>query len=719
MSTNRISKMLGIFAVILLIVLTFLGIDAIPLPIAENFPTKKILDLSTFVINPQNFWVGGTAYTQRNFVTLNIPSENESLLGFGGIFNSNATGEIRMYYNFSLVQDFSDWEYLDISLFAENATAKKVSTFQELSHPSYSWGLYLYDLNGQWKGYDGYGLDWLGLKDFVVPLRFRPSYIDVSKGWNDAWSLKHIVSLGVDLNKEVTTQDLQPHYLYLRRIALTKNDFTLYNSAVFAGVLLLFGSAVYLIVKKIPFFDFLSERSLISNKQVIKHSSLVVMIAILVKATLMTVTPLSSDFIDIVFGATGAVNGYNFLSGAPTEGGLFAIFQHGIYHIWALIPVDHPKVLMMFPGNFFQPTLGRSIWYFPHTPGTYLFVFMMKFPNLMFDFLIGVLLYYIVLMVGKNKSVAIIASLFWFLNPYVTLIAEMWASVDIVAIFFLILGIYLFMRGRFLKCAASIALGGSIKIFPILFFPFFLLFFFDKSRIPKENRFRHLVIFGTTALVVFMLLILPFFWYVIFIAPYASRTVWLPSLPDNTFILGPEISSPTGWSWYAGGFIIVITVLFAALYFLIVKDYFKIHTRSYIGIMLGFAVVLFAFTRFQPHWLLLVMPFLALDYALNPTRRSYPLLYLISLFSFVLVWGGSYFSSMGNSVFFVPNLNTTMEGVSAAFYNLSTNGVLVDTLRYLDITRSLLTAVSLGYVLRIILQNQRNMLIFKRSNKNV
>jgi hypothetical protein len=273
------------------------------------------------------------------------------------------------------------------------------------------------------------------------------------------------------------------------------------------------------------------------------------------------------------------------------------------------------------------------------------------------------------------------------------------------------------MRGRFLKCAASIALGGSIKTFPILFFPFFLLFFFDKSRVPKENKFRHLVIFGATVLVVFMLLILPFIWYMSFLAPYASRTVWLPSLPDNAFILGPEITSPTGWSWYMGGFTIVLTVLFAVLYFLIVKDYFKIHIQSYVNIMLGFAVLLFAFTRFQPHWLLLVMPFLALDYALNSTRRSYPVLYLISLFSFVLVWAGFYFSSWGNSVFFVPNLNTAMEGVSAALYNLSMNGLLIDTLHYLDITRSLITAVSLGWVLSIILQDRRGTSVFKPSNE--
>jgi len=609
--------------------------------------------------------------------------------------------------------DISSYQYLSFKLFADSS----VGSFSPYSpyHATfnYTFGVYLYDSNGNWKGWDGYVINWVGWKQIVIPIKGTGWLVentftgpnDVSPEWNDAISLKHITGIRFDLNladpNDPTKRDLALHMLtvtdiQLRNIFYNNNDFV----KIFIYIItILFFISIFIAKRMKRITDFLLNAPHLEIKEYNKgfrYFVAFVLSAFAFKSILATFTPLSSDFIDIVYGATPVFPWSNVLNNSPTQGGWWFLILFLIYNFWLALPITHLSILDIFPGNYWNPMVQHSLWSFANTPSSYLLVFMLKLPNVITDIAIGLYSYLIVGKLTGSIKLAQKMLVVWLLNPFSILIAEMWGSLDIIVIGFMVLSLVALLKEKFILSGILLGLSIGIRTFAVLFLPFILLYVWRLSGQVSKGIFKKYMFALVSASIISLI---PYM-VAEFILSVPSKA-FVQRLPDYSFLLGVSLDIPGFQSRY----VTIILYFLLLLFGLMIK---KMDFGKLISLLAGVSLAIFAFSRWQPHWLIYLVYFLLLEYySLNrQTPRTF-LVLLLGLLGATLVPTSAYFMSWGNSIFFIPiddslkpisinlaNLNSYIESYTTSVIGVSFQGMIT----------SAFTAVAIFILILIILR---------------
>ena len=126
------------------------------------------------------------------------------------------------------------------------------------------------------------------------------------------------------------------------------------------------------------------------------------------------------------------------------------------------------------------------------------FLVFWKFPLLIFDLLTGLLVYQLTKELTKDSSKAKMGFILWLFNPLVLITSYVHGAFDVIAAFFILLGIYFLSKEKYLYSGVSFGFGGITKISPFLIaIPLSLMVFFAKpdelSRVFSRKRWSNFV----------------------------------------------------------------------------------------------------------------------------------------------------------------------------------------------------------------------------------
>lgn len=107
------------------------------------------------------------------------------------------------------------------------------------------------------------------------------------------------------------------------------------------------------------------------------------------------------------------------------------------------------------------------------------FLILWKLPLLCFDILTALLIYRFAKELTNNPKVAKTAFILWFFNPLVLSVSYLHGGIDVIAAFFILLGIFLVYRGHYLSSGLSFGLGILSKLSPVyIAFPLAVIILF-------------------------------------------------------------------------------------------------------------------------------------------------------------------------------------------------------------------------------------------------
>lgn len=297
---------------------------------------------------------------------------------------------------------------------------------------------------------------------------------------------------------------------------------------------------------------------------------------------------------------------------------------------------------------------------------------LLKLPYLIFDLLIGIILYKLV---GSNKK-AILAFALWMFNPINLYVTYMLGQFDIIPTFFIILAVYFVTKNKLKWAALAIGFGVAFKLSPI--------FLAVPVAIYNKNflgRIKLLILAG-----------LPYF---ISIIPYIfSKSFRATALftDQNTKSLYAGISVSGAES----------ILLFPAvlLFFYLVIWFFprKLNINKLFLIPL---LLFFILTHYHPQWLIWITPLLILDLITSKFKSILPVCLII------YGWLGSLF-------FFDPSLTIGIfSPVWPSLQTLSHYWYLAQINSNFNLPRSIFQTIFVSAALYLICQNSLK-IIFQR-----
>ena len=142
--------------------------------------------------------------------------------------------------------------------------------------------------------------------------------------------------------------------------------------------------------------------------------------------------------------------------------GLFSVYQRATQ-----ISLDYPPLylLCLYPIGLIYKAVGTDI----HSVYQ---MFLMKFWPIIFDCLVGALIYFIFR--KKDINIALIGSTLWLLNPSTIYNSAFWGQTDSIMVFFLVLSFYYLSQKRESLACIFFAVAGLIKYQSLFFVPVFL-----------------------------------------------------------------------------------------------------------------------------------------------------------------------------------------------------------------------------------------------------
>lgn len=406
-------------------------------------------------------------------------------------------------------------------------------------------------------------------------------------------------------------------------------------------------------------------------------SSIILVVGFLIalKAYLMTISPLSLDFLFALSRAD---------TQSPPQGmAPYAFLIRGIIGIWAKLPVDHPHLATVLGACYIQASSGL-----------YLLVFLLKLPLLILDIVTGMALYFFLRQTRPDR--AFIGLLAWIINPYVTLINEMWAPIDLLPTFFMFLAVLLVALGNrkilsFLCLASSVAL----KFFPLLVLPAFIA-----SRRDWKYRVEYLL----TALVGVGLyltwLIQAKYNPIVQLLRYDVFTQYLNF--DIRASIAQQLTpgqAGIGFGQQTVGFGVVAVVIIAAL---ILEKWPREARFAPDGALVLFLTFL-AFTQWWPQYILWILPLLTLDFALRGRSISYLLIIITTALILGFIAFNTSFTCNSQVLFFIPAYAS--QQTILAFQQFSTDPLVTGF--GLSLTRFIFSLTCLAYVFQVVDEETR------------
>jgi hypothetical protein len=404
---------------------------------------------------------------------------------------------------------------------------------------------------------------------------------------------------------------------------------------------------------------------------------------ITIKVIISIFTPLSEDFL-----TTGIFIAPKSFCSIVSEDGPYLIWMlmvKGMYEVWRILPIEHPPIKSMI-----------GFWYFVPSLSSHTLILILKFPLILFDILCAILLYKIALSFTCSFQKLMLASILWLGNPYILLITEMFGAYDVIIVFFILLSIYYITMNRISLSAISLALSAILKPYPILFFPLYLIWFI------KGGKRKGAINFSITFIAVILFAIAPFILLgrssIINLVDYYIKKGFTFF---SGFILRLYVSEVGGWLNLQAS----LTFIFLFLHLLIYWGLWKSDNngRGLLDSLLAFCIIIFAFSFWHPQLLLWIMPFLIFDCILHKRGIKHLILFVTLAFSFEFIYFSFYFTSHGNSLFFIPNYNFFLMKVSKILWHFYEYPLLIGPIA--TIIRSLFIAISMLYLIKLNIQN--------------
>jgi len=296
----------------------------------------------------------------------------------------------------------------------------------------------------------------------------------------------------------------------------------------------------------------------------------------------------------------------------------------------------------------------------------------------------GLALYYAVK--SQRPERAGLGLLAWTFNPYVLLVNEMWAPVDMLPTFLMFLAFVLILLGRrTVLSALSLGLAIAIKLFPLMTLPIFLAV----NNTP--HRRKMLVAYLLCA---FMGAAAYFAW-----VASAGYSPWIQLKQYDVFT---QYFDEFTLSTLDDSKIGIATIALISTSVLILEKWPKDCRRASDAATL-LLLTFFAFGNWFPQFLLWLIPFLTLDFAAK--RR--PIIYLLTLVSsafFIdVVAFYSYFTSNGSAFFFVPADTSTLKAWVTGYEQFARNDIII--LLGGPLARASFSAICVLYAVKIIEEN--------------
>jgi len=245
-------------------------------------------------------------------------------------------------------------------------------------------------------------------------------------------------------------------------------------------------------------------------------------------------------------------------------------------------------------------------------PSLYWYLILLKLPILIFDLLVGFLLYKLM---GKK------ALTLWLFNPLTIVLLYVFSNVDIFPLFFVLLSCLFYKKDKNLLSAIALGVGAGFKMYPLLLLPFFLI---------SQKDWRRMIIYLAGALGTFFLILMPF------MGPAMLQSSLVSGL--STRIFQGQMPLGFGESLYPAVIGLVVIYLLAYLK----KD---IPMENWIVILL---LTLFSFIHFHIQWLMWGAPFVLMVWLKNEKIKPLLLVAILLAFSIPLMYNDKF---MGASLF--------------------------------------------------------------------
>ncbi len=235
------------------------------------------------------------------------------------------------------------------------------------------------------------------------------------------------------------------------------------------------------------------------------------------------------------------------------------------------------------------------------------FLLVLKIPYIFFDLGIGYLLY-------KIYNIKIIT--FWLFNPLSLYLIYVLANFDIIPVFLSVFSFYLLKKSRLSLAFAFLGIATALKLYPLLFLPFYIFY--------HPFNFKKIIINTFAFLLPIIISIIPFIFNPFFIQAFSSSGL------SQKILEFKYMSIP----------------IYPLIYFIILLKYFlskkKDIERSFLWLFLTFIV----FVNYHPQWLLWFLPFILLPILKTKLNTAVfmiivilSLLYVILINDQFLFWG--------------------------------------------------------------------------------
>jgi len=255
--------------------------------------------------------------------------------------------------------------------------------------------------------------------------------------------------------------------------------------------------------------------------------------------------------------------------------------------------------------HFLETVMSGSDIY--KIPGLSWYLFILKFPYLIFDLAVAWLLY----KYFDTPRLKYWAFLLWIFNP-VTLYATFCMGVfDIIPVFFTVLSAYYLKNHKLSLSVLSMGFGVAFKMYPIFLLPFIIF---------KSNNWRQRFKLSVLSLLPIILTNLPYI--------YSSAYRFMVFSPKSQKMLFME--------WMLSGaeglfpFLLILTILY-----LFSQNKF-LRPKFYSSYFLAVFLLLFSVTHFHPQWFIWLTPFLIIELLNYKFKEAWLYLGLLFIYLFIV-----------------------------------------------------------------------------------
>jgi len=322
----------------------------------------------------------------------------------------------------------------------------------------------------------------------------------------------------------------------------------------------------------------------------------ILILGVVLRVVLMPITVhpdiLGHSFAAYFFSSQGVFNIYDHLLNLPADHPLVVNF--GVADIFIYPPITYftlglfRVIVNPLVDPKFVPFLMENVSRITDFPNYQFYLFLFKFPYLLID-VAGA---YLLSSLFKDENKQRMAFILWMFNPLAIYSSFMIGQLDLLPTFFTILALYLSKKKKFYWAVVSFGIGGSYKMFPLLFI--LPAAFYFKEKLGQRMK---LIIIGFLP---FVITVLPF------LSSAAFRGMVFSSKSQKMLFMQFPITGAV--SLYP--FILGLTIIYLIAYYSGKK--YKLEYYLYSILLLIFSV-----THYHPQWFLWITPFIILQVIRN------------------------------------------------------------------------------------------------------